>query len=110
MKTLLVITPPYIDNKKNGLENQSVVKMKETYQEPQFRHEFHTFLNKKGLEWKASSPHYPQSNGLANGLDKKLKYLMARIMDTDGTLVIEKLNRMNQYIQHSKMLYELKID
>ena len=38
----------------------------ESDQGPQFSsNEFQAFLNKWGVEWVPSSPHYPQSNGLA---------------------------------------------
>ena len=40
-----------------------------------------------------SSPHHPQSNGLAESSVKKLKYLIAKIVDTHGSLVIEELDK-----------------
>ena len=63
-------------------------------QGPQFSsNEFQTFLNKWGVEWVPSSPHYPQSNGLAESSVKKLKYLIAKIVDSHGSLVIEELDK-----------------
>ena len=40
-----------------------------------------------------SSPHYPQSNGLAESSVKKLKYLIAEIVETHGSLVLEELDK-----------------
>ena len=63
-------------------------------QGPQFSSsEFQAFLNKWGVEWVPSSPHYPQSNGLAESSVKKLKYLIAKIVETEGSLVIEELDK-----------------
>ena len=45
------------------------------------------------MKWLLSSPHYPQSNGLAESSVKKLKYLIAKIVETEGSLVIEELDK-----------------
>ena len=50
-------------------------------------------MNKWGVEWVPSSPHYPQSNGLAEISVKKLKYLIAKIVDSHGSLVIKELDK-----------------
>ena len=55
--------------------------------------EFQSFLNQWGVEWTPSSPHYPQSNGLAESSVKKLKNLIAKIVDTEGRLVIASLDK-----------------
>ena len=66
----------------------------ESDQGPQFSSaEFQAFLNTWGVEWVPSSPHYPQSNGLAESSVKKLKYLIAKIVETEGSLVIEELDK-----------------
>ncbi len=39
-----------------------------------------------------SSPHYPQSNGVAESSLKMLKYLIVKIFETEGSLVIEELD------------------
>ena len=55
--------------------------------------EFQVFLNQWGVEWNPSAPHYPQSNGLAESAVKKLKSLVAKIVDTEGRLDMEKFDK-----------------
>nr|XP_040570844.1 uncharacterized protein K02A2.6-like [Lepeophtheirus salmonis] len=43
--------------------------------------EFQEFLSFWGVEWRCSSPHNPQSNGLAEACVKKLKYLVKKTMN-----------------------------
>ena len=45
------------------------------------------------MEWNPSSPCYPQSNGLAESPVKKLKTLVAKIVDTEGRLDVDKLDK-----------------
>ena len=44
-------------------------------------YEFQTFLKEWGVKWRNSSPHYPQSNGLAESAVKKLKFLIKKVTD-----------------------------
>ena len=45
------------------------------------------------MEWRPSAPYYPQSNGLAESAVKKLKHLIAKIVDTEGRMDFDKLDR-----------------
>ena len=66
----------------------------ESDQTPHFSsNEFQTFLNQWGVELIVPSLHCPQSNGLAESSVKKLKYLVAKVMGTEGRLVTEKLHK-----------------
>ena len=61
---------------------------------PQFSaNDFQSFLRKWGVEWRPSAPYYPQSNGLAESAVKKLKHLVAKIVDTEGRMDFDKLDR-----------------
>ena len=47
---------------------------------PQFRAaEFQKFLERKGIEWCPSSPHFPSSNGHAEIMVKKVKHLLKKM-------------------------------
>ena len=50
-------------------------------------------MNKWGSESVPSSPHYPQSSGLAKSAVKQLKYLIAKIVASHGSLVLEELDK-----------------
>ena len=45
---------------------------------PQFRSEFDSFCQEKGIIHEKSSPHYPQSNGLAEAGVKQMKHLLLK--------------------------------
>ncbi len=67
--------------------DHGIPKVFESHNGPQFASiGFQYFLKECGIEWRSSSPYYPQSNGLSENDVKKLKGMVIKIIEEKGHL------------------------